>query len=107
MVHITHHFSLFSLFVCNPVSLGPLPHQVTVEYKNEGGAMVPLRVHTVVISTQHDETVTNEQVQIFSPDFSEHFCRFFFLSNMMRFYIRAGCCVAPDRPRTMAENNSF
>jgi S-adenosylmethionine synthetase len=38
------------------------PPQVTVEYKNENGAMVPLRVHTVVISTQHDETVTNEQV---------------------------------------------
>jgi S-adenosylmethionine synthetase len=37
--------------------------QVTVEYKKEGGAMVPLRVHTIVISTQHDETVTNEQIR--------------------------------------------
>lgn len=36
--------------------------QVTVEYKNEGGAIVPIRVHTVLISTQHDETVTNEQI---------------------------------------------
>merc|ERR550537_470010 len=36
--------------------------QVTVEYKNEGGAMVPLRVHTILISTQHDETVTNEKI---------------------------------------------
>ena len=27
--------------------------QVTVEYKNESGAMVPLRVHTILISTQH------------------------------------------------------
>jgi len=26
--------------------------QVTVEYKNENGAMVPIRVHTVLISTQ-------------------------------------------------------
>ncbi|TXG73789.1 hypothetical protein EZV62_002368 [Acer yangbiense] len=34
--------------------------QVTVEYRNEGGAMVPVRVHTILISTQHDETVTNE-----------------------------------------------
>ena len=33
------------------------------------------------------------------------FSRFF--RNMMRIYIRAGCCVAPDRPRTVAENNSF
>ena len=36
--------------------------QVTIEYKNEGGAMRPQRVHTVLISTQHDETVTNEQI---------------------------------------------
>lgn len=34
--------------------------QVTVEYKNEGGAMVPQRVHTIVISTQHSPDVTNE-----------------------------------------------
>ncbi|KAK7277507.1 hypothetical protein RJT34_22521 [Clitoria ternatea] len=36
--------------------------QVTVEYKNDNGAMVPIRVHTVLISTQHDETVTNDQI---------------------------------------------
>ncbi|CAI5473360.1 unnamed protein product [Closterium sp. Yama58-4] len=43
--------------------------QVTVEYKNEGGAMVPIRVHTVLISTQHDETVTNEKI---AADLKEH-----------------------------------
>jgi len=37
--------------------------QVTVEYKKEGGAVIPLRVHTVVISTQHSEEVTNKQIQ--------------------------------------------
>jgi len=37
--------------------------QVTVEYKNDNGAMVPLRVHTVVISTQHSEDVTNEVIR--------------------------------------------
>jgi len=37
--------------------------QVTCEYKKENGAMVPLRVHTIVISTQHDEDVTNEQIR--------------------------------------------
>ncbi|KXJ86136.1 methionine adenosyltransferase ETH-1 [Microdochium bolleyi] len=37
--------------------------QVTMEYKNEGGAVVPLRVHTVVISAQHDESVTTEVVR--------------------------------------------
>ncbi|PVV03768.1 hypothetical protein BB560_001744 [Smittium megazygosporum] len=31
--------------------------QVTVEYKNENGAMIPLRVHTVVISVQHSADV--------------------------------------------------
>jgi len=36
--------------------------QVTCEYKNDGGAMVPTRVHTILISTQHDETVTNEKI---------------------------------------------
>jgi len=37
--------------------------QVTVEYKKVNGAMVPQRVHTIVISTQHDETVTLKQIQ--------------------------------------------
>ena len=43
--------------------------QVVVEYRMENGAMVPLRVHTVVISTQHDESVTNEQIR---ADLQEH-----------------------------------
>jgi S-adenosylmethionine synthetase len=37
--------------------------QVTVEYKKEGGAVIPQRVHTVVISTQHAEDVTNEEIR--------------------------------------------
>lgn len=37
--------------------------QVTVEYKSEGGKLTPLRVHTIVISTQHNEEVTNEKIQ--------------------------------------------
>ncbi len=37
--------------------------QVTVEYKKVGGAMVPQRVHTIVISTQHDETVSLSKIQ--------------------------------------------
>jgi len=36
--------------------------QVVVEYRKEGGKLIPLRVHTIVISTQHDETVTNDQI---------------------------------------------
>ncbi|KAM9994124.1 hypothetical protein ACTFIZ_012087 [Dictyostelium cf. discoideum] len=37
--------------------------QVTVEYKKEGHKITPVRVHTIVISTQHDEKVTNEQIR--------------------------------------------
>uniref|UniRef100_A0A9I9DTQ5 S-adenosylmethionine synthase n=2 Tax=Cucumis melo TaxID=3656 RepID=A0A9I9DTQ5_CUCME len=43
--------------------------QVTVEYYNDNGAMVPVRVHTVLISTQHDETVTNDEI---ATDLKEH-----------------------------------
>jgi len=37
--------------------------QVTAEYKSEGGKLTPLRVHTIVISTQHSPDVSNEQVR--------------------------------------------
>jgi S-adenosylmethionine synthetase len=37
--------------------------QVTVEYKREGGKVIPQRVHTVVISTQHADTVTQQEIQ--------------------------------------------
>lgn len=37
--------------------------QVTVEYKYVKGAAIPLRVHTVVISAQHDEIVTMETLR--------------------------------------------
>ncbi|EFC41818.1 predicted protein [Naegleria gruberi] len=38
--------------------------QVTVEYeKHSNGEMIPKRVHTIVLSTQHDESVTNDQIK--------------------------------------------
>merc|ERR1719331_3438466 len=37
--------------------------QVTVEYKYKKGAAIPQRVHTIVISAQHDEKVTLEQLK--------------------------------------------
>merc|ERR1719440_2399127 len=37
--------------------------QITVEYKMEDGKPVPQRCHTVVISTQHSEDVTNEEIR--------------------------------------------
>ena len=36
--------------------------QVVVEYRRQDGRMIPIRVHTVLISTQHDEDVSNEQI---------------------------------------------
>jgi S-adenosylmethionine synthetase len=37
--------------------------QVTIEYEDQGGAMVPKRVHTILISTQHNDGVSNEQIR--------------------------------------------
>ena len=37
--------------------------QVTVEYKKDGGATIPLRVDTVVISTQHAEEISTEELR--------------------------------------------
>ena len=43
--------------------------QVTIEYKKEGGAMIPIRVHTILISTQHSPDVTNDKIH---ADLMEH-----------------------------------
>jgi S-adenosylmethionine synthetase len=44
--------------------LGPdVKTQVTIEYKKDNGAVVPLRVHTVVISAQHAEEITLPQIK--------------------------------------------
>jgi S-adenosylmethionine synthetase len=37
--------------------------QVTIQYKRNGGAVIPVRVHTIVISTQHDPDVNNDQIR--------------------------------------------
>ena len=37
--------------------------QVTIEYEHDGGAVVPIRVDTVVISAQHSEKITTEQLR--------------------------------------------
>merc|ERR1712159_674907 len=47
--------------------------QVTVEYKKlPDGGVEPIRVHTIVISTQHDPTYTNEDIK---KDLLEHVIR--------------------------------
>jgi len=37
--------------------------QVVVEYRRENGRMIPLRVHTIVISTQHEDGVSLQQIR--------------------------------------------
>jgi S-adenosylmethionine synthetase len=37
--------------------------QVTIEYKHDNGAVVPQRVHTVVVSAQHSADITTEQLR--------------------------------------------
>ncbi|XP_070545491.1 S-adenosylmethionine synthase-like [Ptychodera flava] len=37
--------------------------QVTVEYKIDKGACIPIRVHTVLLSTQHDDKVSLEKLR--------------------------------------------
>jgi S-adenosylmethionine synthetase len=37
--------------------------QVTVEYAHDGGAVIPLRVDTVVVSAQHSESITTEALR--------------------------------------------
>jgi S-adenosylmethionine synthetase len=56
--------------LCDQQKAGVLPwvlpdqkSQVTVEYKVTGGAMVPQRVHTVVVSTQHTDNISIEDMR--------------------------------------------
>jgi S-adenosylmethionine synthetase len=37
--------------------------QVTVEYKKDGNNIIPLRVQTILISTQHDPDVSNDDIR--------------------------------------------
>jgi S-adenosylmethionine synthetase len=37
--------------------------QVIVEYKKDGGKVIPVSIYNILISTQHDPDVTNEQIK--------------------------------------------
>lgn len=37
--------------------------QVTVQYVQDNGAVIPVRIHTIVISVQHDEDITLEAMR--------------------------------------------
>lgn len=40
-----------------------LHFQVTVQYRQDRGAMLPVRVHTIVVSVQHDEDICLEEMR--------------------------------------------
>lgn len=40
-----------------------LQSQVTIEYERDGGHLVPLHVHTVLISAQHSPDISQQQLQ--------------------------------------------
>lgn len=46
--------------------------QVTLEYKHDGGAVIPLRAHTIVISAQHSEDISTEELR---KELKEKICR--------------------------------
>lgn len=37
--------------------------QVTVQYIQDNGAVIPVRIHTIVISVQHNEDITLEDMR--------------------------------------------
>lgn len=37
--------------------------QVTVQYRQDRGAMLPVRVHTIVVSVQHDEDICLDEMR--------------------------------------------
>lgn len=37
--------------------------QVTIEYKKDGGAVTPVRVDTIVVSTQHTDDISTEEIR--------------------------------------------
>ncbi|NXF13099.1 METK2 synthase, partial [Smithornis capensis] len=43
--------------------LTDVPWQVTVQYMQDRGAVIPIRVHTIVISVQHDEDVCLDEMR--------------------------------------------
>jgi S-adenosylmethionine synthetase len=54
--------------------------QVTVEYEKDGGFLTPKRVHTLLISTQHAENITNEQI---AKELNEHVIKAVIPANLL------------------------
>lgn len=70
--------------------------QVTVEYKNDGGAMIPLRVDTIVISTQHAEEISTEDLR---REILEKIVKGVIPANLLDDHTVYHVCVAPHSLR--------
>ena len=57
------NYQIFVIFVFRGFSFLFLDSQVTVQYRQDRGAMLPVRVHTIVISVQHDEDICLEEMR--------------------------------------------
>ena len=66
--------------------------QVTVEYKSENGAAVPIRVHTIVISVQHEPNITLDQMrkQLYEKVIKVIFCRNAFFHQLSSSFVTSG-----------------
>jgi len=70
LMPLSHHLALKICEKLNELrNNGTLPwlrpdakSQVTVEYKTEGKCIVPIRVHTVLVSTQHSPDISQEDI---------------------------------------------
>lgn len=45
------------------LTVSPPDGQVTVQYTQDNGAVIPVRIHTIVISVQHNEDITLEAMR--------------------------------------------
>ena len=82
--------------------------QVTVEYEHEGGAVVPKRVHTVVVSAQHDEKISTEQLRkeikekIIKQAIPEHY-----LDERTVYHVRDVLSIGRESTRTLRNDLRF
>ena len=56
--------------------------QVTVEYRNDNGACIPLRVHTVVVSVQHSPDITLPEMR---KQIKEHIIEVYIAVDFIQF----------------------
>ena len=63
--------------------------QVTVEYKNDNGRWVPLRIDTVVVSAQHAEEISTEELRAkIQSEIVEKVCPAHMLDTNTKYYIQ-------------------